>query len=114
LAKLWKLIFVVHSGRSIRRTVLRLLKELAVRIREDEKTLEGSLEQSPVLKYVRSLPGTGPILAAVVVTEIDGIERFPRLSAPSPQSSPSQGEEDASAPGEGHSRMSVTRNNPPR
>jgi transposase len=27
--------------------------------------------------HVRSLPGMGPILAAVVVTEIDGIERFP-------------------------------------
>jgi transposase len=56
---------------------LTLLKELAVRIREDEKALEGLLEQSPALQHVRSLPGMGPILAAVVVTEIDGIERFP-------------------------------------
>jgi hypothetical protein len=39
--------------------------------------LESLLEESPALKYVRSLPGMGPILAAVVVTEIDGIERFP-------------------------------------
>ena len=56
---------------------LALLKELAVRIHEDEKALEGLLEESPALNYVRSLPGMGPILAAVVVTEIDGIERFP-------------------------------------
>ena len=55
---------------------LTLLKELAVRIREDEKTLEGLLEQSLALQHVRSLPGMGPILAAVVVSEIDDIERF--------------------------------------
>ena len=47
---------------------LTLLKELAARIREDEKALEGLLEQSPALQHVRSLPGMGPILAAVVVT----------------------------------------------
>jgi hypothetical protein len=82
------------------------LKELAVRIHEDEKALEGLLQETPALKYVRSLPGMGPILAAVVVSEpsrweaseidcasaqaegwverertnqIDGIERFPAL-----------------------------------
>ena len=48
-----------------------------MRIREDEKALEDLLEQSPALQHVRSLPGMGPILAAVVVTEIDSIERFP-------------------------------------
>jgi Transposase IS116/IS110/IS902 family len=53
------------------------LKELDVRIREDKKTLEGLLQESSALKYVRSLPGMGSILAAVVVTEIDCIERFP-------------------------------------
>jgi hypothetical protein len=56
---------------------LALFKELAVRIDEDEKALEGLLQESPALDYVRSLPGMGPILAAVVVSEIDGIERFP-------------------------------------
>ena len=56
---------------------LALLKELAVRIHEDEQTLEGLVQESPALNYVRSLPGMGPILAAVVVSEIDGIERFP-------------------------------------
>jgi hypothetical protein len=55
---------------------LAFLKELAVRSHEDEQTLEGLVRESPALNYVRSLPGVGPILAAVVVTEIDGIECF--------------------------------------
>jgi transposase len=58
---------------------LTLLKELAARIREDQKALDGLLEQSPALQHVRSLPGMGPILAAVVVTEIDSSSAFPRL-----------------------------------
>ena len=48
-----------------------------MRIHEDEKALAGLLQETPALNYVRSLPGMGPILAAVVVSEIDGIERFP-------------------------------------
>ena len=36
---------------------LALLKELAVRIHEDEQTLEGLVQESPALNYVRSLPG---------------------------------------------------------
>ena len=48
-----------------------------MRIHEDEKALEGLLQESPALNYVRSLPGMGPILAVVVLSEIDGIERFP-------------------------------------
>lgn len=56
---------------------LALLKELVARIREDERALAGMLDDSPELKRVRSIPGMGPILAAVVVAEIDGIGRFP-------------------------------------
>ena len=48
-----------------------------MRIREDEETLEELLQENPALNYARSLPGMGPILAAVVVTEIDAIDRFP-------------------------------------
>jgi transposase IS116/IS110/IS902 family protein len=55
---------------------LALLNELAVRIHEDEQTLERLVQETPALNYVQSLPGMGPILAAVVVSEIDGIERF--------------------------------------
>ena len=56
---------------------LALLGELALRIREDEKGLDVMVEASPALNHVRSLPGMGPILAAVVVSEIDTINRFP-------------------------------------
>jgi transposase len=56
---------------------LALLGELALRIREDEKGLEAMMEASPALNHVRSLPGMGPILAAVVLSEIDTIGRFP-------------------------------------
>ena len=34
------------------------------------------IEASPALHYVRSIPGMGPILAAVVLSEIDNISRF--------------------------------------
>jgi transposase len=56
---------------------LSLLRELQSRIREDEKTLEKMMEKTPALEQVSSIPGMGPILAAVVVSEIDGIGRFP-------------------------------------
>lgn len=59
------------------RQQLDMLRNLQVRIREDEKTLEGMLEHTPALERVRSLPGMGLILAAVVVSEIDDIGRFP-------------------------------------
>ena len=49
---------------------LALLKELAVRIREDEETLEELLQESPAFNYVRSLPGMGPILAAVICCNV--------------------------------------------
>ena len=59
------------------RQQLDMLRNLQVRIREDEKTLEGMLQHTPALEQVRSLPGMGLILAAVVVSEIDDIGRFP-------------------------------------
>ena len=58
------------------RQQLDMLRNLQVRIREDEKTLETMLEHTPALERVRSLPGMGLILAAVVVSEIDDIGRF--------------------------------------
>jgi hypothetical protein len=56
---------------------LALLRELALRILEDEKGLDAVMEASPALDHVRSIPGMGPILAVVVVSEIDNIGRFP-------------------------------------
>ena len=44
---------------------------------EAEEVDKAQRGYSRELNYVRSLSGMGPILAAVVVSEIDGIERFP-------------------------------------
>lgn len=56
---------------------LAILRELEARVREDEKALEKMMGETAELSYVRSIPGMGPILASVVVSEIDGIGRFP-------------------------------------
>lgn len=55
---------------------LEMLRSLQARIAEDEATLKTMLEDSPELGFIRSLPGMGPILSAVVVSEIDSIKRF--------------------------------------
>lgn len=56
---------------------LSLLRELQARIAQDEKMLSSMLADSPPMKRVCSLPGMGPILAGVVVSEVDDISRFP-------------------------------------
>jgi len=56
---------------------LDMLRNLQIRIREDEKALEALLEHTPALEHLRSVPGMGLILAAVVISEIDDIARFP-------------------------------------
>jgi len=54
---------------------LALLGEL---IRELEKQTLAENALDPAAAHLQSLPGVGPILAAVMVTEIDGIGRFHR------------------------------------
>lgn len=56
---------------------LEMLRTVGLRIAEDEKTLAHMLAETPELERVRSIPGMGPILAAVVVSEVDTIARFP-------------------------------------
>jgi len=56
---------------------LELLRNLQSRIAEDEAALKSLLEDSPELGFIQSIPGMGPILAAVVLSEIDSIKRFP-------------------------------------
>jgi transposase len=56
---------------------LEMLRTLHRRIKEDEAALEDMLEKSAAYDQILSLPGMGPILAAVVVSEIDDIARFP-------------------------------------
>ncbi|NBR48501.1 IS110 family transposase [bacterium] len=59
------------------RQQLEVLESLKIRIAEDEATLKKMLEATPELDFVLSIPGMGPILAAVVVSEVDDISRFP-------------------------------------
>jgi hypothetical protein len=47
-----------------------------LRIKEDEQALEEMMEKRPGFERILSLPGMGPILAAVVDSEIDEIGRF--------------------------------------
>lgn len=55
---------------------LDMLKNVQTRIKEDEAALEQMMSTTDSQKRVLSLPGMGPILAAVVVSEIDDISRF--------------------------------------
>lgn len=57
--------------------VLRVLKE---QVREVEERVQEELGDDPAYRRVKSMPGMGPILGAVVATEIDGVHRFPSPS----------------------------------
>jgi transposase len=57
---------------------LRALDLLGELIRDLEKQTAAENAQDPAAAHLQSLPGVGPILAAVMVTEIDGIARFHR------------------------------------
>lgn len=55
---------------------LDMLKNLQTRIKEDEVALAAMMNSTQGQEHVMSIPGMGPILAAVVVNEIDDISRF--------------------------------------
>lgn len=55
---------------------LEMLRNTQLRIKEDEAALQQMTHSTDELKHVLSIPGMGPILAAVVVSEIDEINRF--------------------------------------
>jgi transposase len=55
---------------------LEMLRTLQLRIKEDEAALSGLMESVPGYALVQTLPGMGPVLAAVVVSEVDAISRF--------------------------------------
>jgi transposase len=59
------------------RQQLEMLRGIALRIKEDEAALATMRASAPGLEYVGSVPGMGAILSAVVMSEIDDIERFP-------------------------------------
>jgi transposase len=56
---------------------LEMLRNTQLRVKEDEAALEQMMSMTEERQRVISIPGMGPILAAVVVSEIDEISRFP-------------------------------------
>lgn len=61
--------------------ILRLMEVLGQELRISEKQLHGVEAQFPELRLLRTIPGIGPILAAVIWSEIGRIERFASASA---------------------------------
>lgn len=55
---------------------LDLLRELDARIKEDEKAVAEAFDGGEDYGLIRSVPGIGAVLGAVIATEIDGIGRF--------------------------------------
>jgi transposase len=55
---------------------LAVLATLDERIKREERLIKEPMATNGSLRYVESMPGMGPILGGVVVTEIDEIERF--------------------------------------
>ncbi len=60
----------------ILRENLQLLETLNALIKEAEREIESLLGEDPRVKLLRTVPGFGPILAALAALEIDRIERF--------------------------------------
>jgi transposase len=58
------------------RQQLEMLKNVQARIKEDEAALQTMLSTTGAHRHVLGIPGMGPILAAVVLSEIDDIGRF--------------------------------------
>lgn len=56
---------------------LDLLTELEVRIKEDEKAVAKEFDGGADYERILSVPGIGPIIGAVILSELDGIGRFP-------------------------------------
>ncbi|MGA1562727.1 MAG: IS110 family transposase [Gammaproteobacteria bacterium] len=55
---------------------LEMLKNIQARIKEDEAALAQMMSTTAAQSHLLSIPGMGPILAAVAVSEIDEIGRF--------------------------------------
>jgi transposase len=55
---------------------LAMLKNVKEHIKADEMVLSEMMSQRPEQAFVQSIPGMGPILAAVVVNEVDDVGRF--------------------------------------
>ncbi len=61
----------------ILRENLELLEILNKLVKDAEKEIDRLIGSDPRVKLLRTIPGLGPILAAVIALEIDNIKRFP-------------------------------------
>ena len=59
---------------------LTMLDVIALQVKELEQFIAKELKDCEIMQRLCSLPGLGPVLAAVVAIELDGVERF-RLPA---------------------------------
>lgn len=57
-------------------TDLAMLDSLKSQIKESEKWIEEALDENPNLRLIRTLPGIGKILGAVIALEVGDINRF--------------------------------------
>ena len=55
---------------------MQLLETLNALIKEAEREIESLLGEDPRVELLKTVPGFGPILAALAALEIDRIERF--------------------------------------
>lgn len=66
----------VETGRCARQH-LELFDEVRGQISETESRIAELIKQTPQMQLLKTLPGVGPILSAVIALEIGDIERFP-------------------------------------
>lgn len=59
------------------RELMTCVDQLDLQVKELEERIAGDNDADPNVQSLVSLPGVGPILGAVMATEIDGIDRFP-------------------------------------
>lgn len=67
---------ITHPAGLLLKQQLEMLRSVQQRIKEDEAALAQMMSVTAAQQHVQSISGMGPILAAVVVNEIDDISRF--------------------------------------
>ena len=67
-----------HPDGALLAESLALHDMLAKQIRALEKQIAKEQASEPTAGLLRTLPGVGPVLSAIIATEIDGVERFHR------------------------------------
>lgn len=68
-----------EPDRTLLRQELEVLELLKAKVRELETQVERENQADPRVRLLETIPGLGKILAAVVMSEIDQVERFSRM-----------------------------------